>query len=96
MEKRAEARTVYVQGIAHAPTLANFLARQTYTVKDAPAGWEQQLKDNQLGDPVVVLPEHFERVLAAGELPLVEVVGNSAKQCAQGAMRGAMEKVGAR
>ena len=36
IEKRAEARTVVVQGIAHAPTLANFLQRQTYTITEAP------------------------------------------------------------
>ena len=54
IEKRAEARVVVVQGIAHAPTLRNYLERQTYTVRDAPADYEQQLKDSKLGDPVVV------------------------------------------
>jgi len=38
VERRAEAREVLVVGIEHAPTLRNFLERQTYTVNAAPAG----------------------------------------------------------
>ncbi|MBL8308598.1 MAG: ABC transporter permease [Rubrivivax sp.] len=87
IEKRADARTVVVQGIANAPTLANYLQRQTYTITEAPAGWEQQLKDSKLGDPVIVIPPDFERDLARGEAPLVEVVGNSGNQRAQSALR---------
>ena len=80
IEKRAEAREVMVQGIAHAPTLRNYLERQTYTIKEAPADHEQRLKDNKLGQPVLVIGEDFERALAAGEVPVVEVVGSSANQ----------------
>jgi sodium transport system permease protein len=83
IEKRAEARVVVVQGIANAPTLRNYLERQTYTVRDAPADYEQQLKDSKLGDPVVVVPAHFEADLAAGESPLVEVVSSAGNQRAQ-------------
>ena len=36
IEKRAEAREVVVHGIEHAPTLRNYLERQTYTVREAP------------------------------------------------------------
>lgn len=85
IEKRAEARVVVVQGIEHAPTLLNYLQRQTYTVKDAPPGWEQQLKDSKLGDPVLVVPADFEADLARGEAPVVELVGSSGNQRAQAA-----------
>ena len=88
IEKRAEARVVVVQGMAQAPTLRNFLERQTYTVRDAPADWEQQLKDSKLGDPVLVVPRDFEADLARGEAPVVEVVGSSGNQRAQTAMGG--------
>ena len=37
LESRAEQREVYVAGLANAPTLRNFLERQTYVVKEAPA-----------------------------------------------------------
>ena len=40
-EERAEKREVVVAGIEHAPSLANWFARQTYTVKKAPADYEE-------------------------------------------------------
>lgn len=83
IERRAEAREVVVAGAAHAPTLANFIARQTYTLRAAPPDWERQLADSRLADPVVVLPPDFEALLARGEAPLVEVVSNAANQRAQ-------------
>ena len=84
IEKRAEARTVVVQGIAQAPTLRNYLERQTYTVQEAPADYEQQLRDSKLADPVLVVPAGFEADLLAGKAPLVELVSSSANQRAQG------------
>lgn len=83
MEKRAEARELVVVGLAHAPTLHNYLLRQTYTVKDAPADYERQLQDSKLGDPVLVVPADFETGLARGEPPVVEIVSSSANQRAQ-------------
>ena len=53
LEARAEQREVYVDGLARAPTLRNFLERQTYTVKEAPADYEAQLRKSKLSDPVV-------------------------------------------
>jgi sodium transport system permease protein len=83
IEKRAEARVIVVQGIAQAPTLRNYLERQTYTVREAPADYEQQLKDSKLGDPVLVLPATFEAELAAGETPVVELVSSAGNQRSQ-------------
>ena len=83
MEKRAEAREVVVLGIEHAPTLRNYLERQTYTVKPAPPGHEQALRDSKLGDPVVVIADTFEAELARGEVPVVEVLGSTGNQRAQ-------------
>jgi sodium transport system permease protein len=87
IEKRAEAREVVVVGQEHAPTLVNYLLRQTYTLKDAPEDWERQLQDSKLGDPVLVIPPGFEAALASGEPPVVEVVGSSANQRASTGMR---------
>lgn len=74
IEKRAEARSVVVMGIEHAPSLANYLARQTYVVRPAPGDYEEQLRRSRLGEPVVVIPADFETALRAGEAPLVELV----------------------
>ena len=83
IEKRAEARELVVQGIEHAPTLNNFLLRQTYTVRPAPAGYEQALRDSKLGEPVLVIPATFEADLARGEAPVLELVSSAANQRSQ-------------
>ena len=83
IEKRAEAREIVVQGIEYAPTLRNFLERQTYLVRPAPEGWEQQLKNSQLGEPVLVVPATFEAEMARGEAPVLEVVSSATNQRAQ-------------
>ena len=83
IEKRAEARELVVQGMEHAPTLHNFLQRQTYTVSAAPPGYEQALRDSKLGDPVLVVPAGFEADLARGEPPLLELVSSAANQRSQ-------------
>ena len=84
IEERAEAREIHLVGIEHAPTLRNYLERQTYTVKVAPADFERGLVSRSFGDPVVIVPKDFERDLAQGVAPLVEIVGASANTRAQG------------
>ena len=85
MEQRAEARKVVVQGIEHAPTLANYLARQTYTVQPAPADYEAKLKASTLGDPVLVVPPGFEAELARGATPVLELVSSASNPRARAA-----------
>ena len=82
-EKRAEAREIVTVGLDNAPTLRNYLERQTYVIKSAPADWEARLKDSKLGDPVVVIPGNFEDALAHGEPPRIGLVYSSANQRAQ-------------
>jgi hypothetical protein len=83
MEKRAEARELVVHGMDHAPTLRNYLQRQTYTLREAPADYEQQLKDSRLAHPVLVVPADFEAEIARGAAPVVELVSSAANQRAQ-------------
>ena len=86
-EARAESRDVMVAGIEHAPTLRNFLERQTLRVKVAPPDYERQLVERRLGDPVVVIAPGFEEALARGEGPLLEVVSSSANTRASAGVR---------
>lgn len=83
IEKRAEAREVMAQGMQHAPSLRNYLLRQTYSLLEAPADHEQQLKDSKLAYPVLVIPETFEADLARGVAPVVELVSSAANQRAR-------------
>jgi sodium transport system permease protein len=80
LERHAERREVLVYGLAHAPSLQNYFERQTWSVKAAPANFEEQLRDSRLSDPVLVIPEGFEADLVHGELPLLEVVTDSANR----------------
>lgn len=86
IEQRAEQRQVLVAGIERAPTLANYLRRQTWTLDAAPADYEAQLRSGRLAQPVLVLPADFEAQLARGELPLLEIVSSSANSRAQTAV----------
>jgi sodium transport system permease protein len=90
MEQQAESRQVWVMNMQDAPTLRNFLERQTFTVRQAPPDYEQQLVDSRLGDPVVLIPKDFERDLARGVAPVVEVVSSSANQRASTGMQRVM------
>ena len=83
-EKRAEAREIVAIGMDSAPSLRNFLARQTYVVKKAPPDWEAQLRESRLGDPVVIVPPDFEDELAHGQAPRIELMFSSANARAQG------------
>ncbi len=78
IEKRAEERKVLVLGIEHAPTLRNYLERQTWQIETAPADYEQQLASQKLGEPVLVVGKDFEAELAGARAPLAEIVGSSA------------------
>ena len=49
-------------------------------VREAPADYEDRLRDARLGDPVVVVPKDFEDDLLAGESPRLEIVSDSANQ----------------
>ncbi|WP_418317846.1 ABC transporter permease [Piscinibacter sakaiensis] len=79
-EARAEQRLVLVDGVAHAPTLVNFLQRQTFTVNAAPAEYEQQLRNSSLAEPVLRIDADFEQRLRDGELPRIAIVSDSANR----------------
>jgi len=74
LEERAQAREIVVAGAAHGPTLINYLERQTLVVKPAPADYERALRERRLGDAVLVIPPGFERQLAAGLRPTLNIV----------------------
>jgi len=80
LEERAERRELVVAGLAHGPTLVNYLQRQGFGVRAAPADYEAQLRRAALGDPVLVLQADFEAALRRGDAPVVEIVSDSANK----------------
>jgi sodium transport system permease protein len=88
LEARAEQRELLAVGLAQAPSLQNYVARQTWSVKTAPLDYERLLRDAKLGDPVLVVPADFEAALLRGDSPQLELVSDSAnKQSQAGARR---------
>lgn len=82
-ESRAEQREVVLAGADQAPTLVNYIARQGFTVKDAPSDFEARLRRAELGDPVLVIPAGFEAALLRGDSPRLVVVSDSANKRAE-------------
>jgi sodium transport system permease protein len=80
LEDRAERREVLVAGMENAPTLRNYLERQTYTIKTAPEDYQARLRASTLLEPVLVLGENFEQELLEGERPEVQLVSDSTNQ----------------
>ncbi|MBL8328013.1 MAG: ABC transporter permease [Rubrivivax sp.] len=80
LEQRAEARLVVAHGLEHAPTLRNYLLRQTFTIQEAPPEYEKLLRDSKLAEPVLVVRPGFEDGLVSGEPPELEIVTSSGNQ----------------
>lgn len=80
LEAQADRREVHVAGLEHAPSLANYLRRQSYVVEAAPADFETGLRSARFAAAVIVVPAGFEAALRRGAAPRVEVVSDSANQ----------------
>ena len=89
-ETRAEQSVVMLAGGGHAPSLVNYLQRQTVNIKPAPNDFEDLLRRSKLAEPVIVIPADFEAALATGDVPLVEVVSSSVNSRAQSGLRRAV------
>ena len=83
MEERADKRVVVTVGIELAPSLRNFIERQTFRIEPAPDDYEAQLRKSSLGDPVLVLEADFEQRLERGDVPEVVVVSDSSNRQAE-------------
>jgi len=83
LEQKAEQRELLVVGMAHSPQLHNYLLRQIWQVRPAPEGYEQQLRQGHLTDPVLGVPENFDADLQRGESPVLELVSDSGNEASQ-------------
>jgi sodium transport system permease protein len=93
MQAQAERRVVVLAGAEHAPSLKNYIERQTFTVQAAPPAYEAALREAQLGEPVLVVPAGFEAALQAGEVPVLTLVSDSGNKRAQGGVGRVMRLV---
>ena len=87
LEDKAEQREVVLAGMEHAPSLKNYLLRQTWRIREAPADYERLMRDSKLGDPVLVIPPDFEAALLRGDTPELELVSDSSNRQSQSGAR---------
>lgn len=69
VEKKAEAREIYISGAQHAAPLVNFLARQDITIKEPKPGFRELIKTGK-HEPVLEVPQSFSADYAAGKVTL--------------------------
>ncbi len=78
IEKKAEAREVYVLGKGHAPQLVNFFARQDVAILEPKAEFRELIKTGR-HDPVLVIPADFQEKFPLGDAS-VELVYDDTRQ----------------
>lgn len=83
LEEQAEQRVVVTSGLGHAPTLRNYIERQTFEIQEAPPDYEARLKDSRLGEPVLVVDAGFETALVKGEPAEVWIVSDGGNRRAE-------------
>ena len=82
-ETQIEKKQIWVAGMDKAPVLQNYIERQGYQIKEAPADYESQLQTKLLIDPVLVIDADFQAKLAEGDRPAVTIVMDVANQDSQ-------------
>ena len=78
IEKKAEAREVYVHGKDNSPQLANFLARQDIAILEPKTDFRELIKTGK-HDPVLVIPQDFQEKFLTGSAS-VELVYDDTRQ----------------
>ena len=91
VEKKAEAREVFVQGKENSPEIANFFARQDVTIKEPNPEFRNMIKDGK-HEPVLVIPKTFEEKFYTGKAE-VELVFDDTRQDAGNASIGVLRRL---
>ena len=91
VEKKAEAREVFVQGKENSPQIANFFARQDVTIKEPKPDFRDLIRTGK-HDPVLVIPGGFEEKFHTGTAA-VELVFDDTRQDAGNAAIGVLRRL---
>ncbi|MBI3284884.1 MAG: ABC transporter permease [Burkholderiales bacterium] len=87
VESQEEKRTVLAVGIEHAAGLENFILRQGYQIRKAPADYEAKSQSKELDQPVLLVPPDFDARLAAGEKANLEIAYDTSNRPAEFGLR---------
>ncbi len=83
VESQAVDRSVIAVNMQDAPSLENYMARQGYVVKAAPANYEEQSRNKELTKPVLIVPAHFEEDLASLKKVELEIAYDTSNRSAE-------------
>ncbi len=86
LEEKARTPKVRMAGQAYAPALVNFLQRSDVEIEEAPADYEERVREGRL-DAVIVVPDDFEERFLAGDAAKVEIVYDDSRTDAAPAIR---------
>ncbi|MFZ6814135.1 ABC transporter permease [Undibacterium sp. Rencai35W] len=87
VESQEEKRSVLVVGMQHAPALENFILRQGYQIKQAPADYEAKSRNKEIDQPVLLIPAHFQEKLSAGEKVTLVIAYDTSNRQAEFGLR---------
>lgn len=83
VESQAVDRSVIAVNMQDAPSLENYMARQGYVVKAAPANYEEQSRNKELTKPVLLIPAKFEENLASLKKVELEIAYDTSNRSAE-------------
>ena len=91
IEEKAEKKEVFVQNVAYSPQLANFFARQDFTVKEPKLDFRVLISQGK-HDAVLVIPKDFTEKFVTGRAE-VELVYDDTRQDASGQSIGILRRL---
>nr|WP_315472337.1 ABC transporter permease subunit [uncultured Undibacterium sp.] len=83
VESQAVDRTVLAVNMKDAPGLENYILRQGYQIKQAPADYEEKSRNKELTKPVLLIAEHFENTLAQAKRVELEIAYDTSNRQAE-------------
>jgi sodium transport system permease protein len=82
-ESQAEKRTILAMNIKAAPSIENFILRQGYQIKEAPADYEKKSRTKEVTQAVLLVPDRFDADLAEGKKVAVEIAYDTSNRQAE-------------
>jgi len=87
LEEKSAAKTVLVDGIEHAPPLANYFARNGITPKPAPPDYAADIAKGSLQEAVIVVPKDFVAKYESAQTIDVQLLYDDSRNGAQPSIR---------
>lgn len=87
VESQEDKRSVLAVNMQQAPGLENFILRQGYKIEVAPSDYEKKLREKDLAQPVLLVPDRFEEQLSQAKKVSLAIVYDTSNTQAQFGLR---------